>query len=191
MVNYLWPERHQRASTFMRRQLLLIYPVLLCALCLSGWGGVLAAALCPHAAASARAAASVEAGMSMDDDHACCHPEAKDAQEEHCSNSSHEAMGETQTRPAIKRDSQARHSQALAQSKDSCSHCIGRSTLPIWPAKASEPSQRRPDSHGPTQDEAKPIAPPVLRFVSSVAPTQGAPPGTATRKHLLLSIFLI
>lgn len=186
MVNYLSPERHQRASTFMRRQLLLIYPVLLCALSLSGWGGVLAAALCPHAAASARAAASVEAGMSMDDDHACCHADAKDVQEEHCSSSSHEAMGETKATPATKR-----HSQALAASEDSCSHCIGRSTLPAWPARASEPSQHRPDAHRPAQDEAKPVAPPVVRFVSSIAPTQGAPPGAAARKHLLLSIFLI
>ncbi|HEX8138654.1 MAG TPA: hypothetical protein VF544_13895 [Pyrinomonadaceae bacterium] len=170
----------------MRRRLLLIYPALLCALCLSGWGGVLAAAFCPHASASARAAASVEAGQEMDDDHACCHADARDAQEEHCSNSSHEAMVETKARPATER-----HSQALAPSEDSCSHCIGRSSLPVRPAKASEPSQHRHDARGPAKDEAKPVAPPIFRIVSSIAPTQGAPPGPTARKHLLLSIFLI
>jgi hypothetical protein len=171
----------------MRRQLLLFYPVLLCALVLSGWGGVLTAALCPHAAASARAATRAAQGMEMDDDHACCHREAKGAQKEHCSGSSHEAVGEAKrTTPAAER-----HPKTLAPSEASCSHCIGHSSLPVAPVKAGEPSQQGSDAHRLAQDESKPFAPPVAQVVSAIAPTQGAPPGPAARKHLLLSIFLI
>lgn len=191
MVNYWWPERHQRASTFMRHQRLLVYPVLLCALVLSGWGSVLAAALCPHAASRA-AAASVEAGVGVDDDHACCHADAEGAGE-HCSGSKHEATGESKATHAHGQRAQATKPlrQALAPSESSCSHCVGHSSLPVAPARFGEPSRPKHDAHRPAQDEAKPVAPPVIRFVSSIAPTQGAPPGPAARKHLLLSIFLI
>jgi hypothetical protein len=184
MVNYLSLNRHQKASAFMRRQFFIIR-LLLCALMLSGWGGLLGAAFCPHAAARAGAVASVAESMSMADDHACCHADAKGS-DKHCSNSSHGAMDGMEATPATEPSP-----QALAPPAASCSHCIGHSSLPAAPTKAGEATQHRPDAHRLALKEVKHIAPPVVRFVSTIAPTQGAPPGPAARKHLLLSIFVI
>lgn len=172
----------------MRRQLLFIC-LLLCALMLSGWGAVLAAALCPHAATAGRAASVVES-MSMEDDHACCpaRDEGAAGASEHCSQASQEATHEMEAMASTARPTP----QAVAWPAASCAHCIGRNGLPAAPAKAaSDAAQKRQDAHRLTAQETKLVAPHALSFVSTISPTQGAPPGPAARKHLLLSVFLI
>jgi hypothetical protein len=167
----------------MRRRFFTIC-LLLCALMLGGWGSVLAAALCPHAA-RAEAVASVPESMKMDDDHACCRMKMEDAGE-HCSGQSHEAM------PATEAESHKVDAQALALPVEpSCSHCISHNSLPTAPVKACERAQKRPDATRLAPRAVTQITPPAVSFVSSVSPTQGAPPGPLARKHLLLSVFLI
>jgi hypothetical protein len=82
-------------------------------------------------------------------------------------------------------------SQALAPPTESCSHCITHNSLPTAPVNSREAAQNSSDAGHLALQEVKRPAPPAVRFVSAIAPTQGAPPGPPARKHLLLSVFLI
>jgi hypothetical protein len=152
--------------------------MLLCALALSGWGGVLAATLCPYAASEATLKA---------DEHASCHAKGVKADAD-SSGSTHEAMGGMEAMPQTKGESQAAIAQ-LAAGRMSC--CISHSNLPITPTgpRETQPAGRE-KNHADTQG-LRAIAPYVTRFALAVVPTQGSPPGQLTRRHLLLNVFII
>ncbi|HEX8143751.1 MAG TPA: hypothetical protein VF553_14215 [Pyrinomonadaceae bacterium] len=167
----------------MRRRLLFTV-ILLCALTLSGWGSVLASALCPHMA-RASAVAHAAAAEGMDDDHDCC-PAKRAETQKHCSDSSHEAAGEMEEMHGSKAEP-----QLLAQPSEPCSHCVSHSSLPPTPVSPRESHQSSSEvKHAATQ-EAKSFAPSDAGYVSAIIPVQGAPPVPPARKHLLLSVFLI
>jgi hypothetical protein len=166
----------------MRRQLSFVV-LLLCALLLSGWGGVLTSALCPHAARAA--VAPLAESMGMADDHACCHAQ-KAEKDEHCPTSSREAMSDMDMKAPA-----AAEPQSLAAPAGSCSHCIIHKGLPTAPVNPRDARQNNSDANQRASQNAKTVAPPAARLVSTIVPTQGAPPGATARKHLLLSIFLI
>jgi hypothetical protein len=133
------------------------------------------------------------AGMKMSDDHACCRAKMAGT-DEHCSNSSHEAAAGMEAMPATVDESQTpapAGSQSLAPPAETCSHCIIHKGLPTAPVNPRESAQNRPDANRLALQEAKRPEPLAVRFVSAIAPTQGAPPGPPARKHLLLSVFLI
>lgn len=166
----------------MRRQLLFI-GILLCALTLSGWGSVAAVALCPHAV---RATAAAAEAMKMDDDHACC-PSKNAVADEHCPGSSAKATDEMEAMPGMT----SNEPRGLAQLAESCRHCVSHNSMPTAPFSMRESQRNGAEDSRPASQEAKALAPPVVRFLSAIIPVQGAPPGQPNRKHLLLSVFLI
>jgi hypothetical protein len=164
---------------FMRRRNFFISILTLCALTLSGWSGVLAATFCPYAARTA--AASLKTA-----EHASCHAQ-RGAADVNNSNSKHEAMGDMEAMAPAEGESPA----ASAQVVESCRPCcISHGNLPTAPAGARESQQNGREAKHTAAQESKTITSP-LRFTPAVVPTQGSPPGQLTRRHLLLSIFII
>jgi hypothetical protein len=157
----------------MRRKLSII-GVLLLALCLSGWGSVLAAALsCPHAAAQ---------------DHSCCHDKhAQKKAQDLCSTPEHEAMGDMQmmAAPVV-----ADAATLRATGTTPCAHCMERSEIPATP-DAFQLNQVRRSVDVAAPHTPTPLAPFAALFTPPVRSRQGSPPGTLTRKHLLLGVFII
>jgi hypothetical protein len=171
----------------MRRQSSLI-AVLLCALVLGGWGGVLAAVLCPHAAQMAAANQSAATPLKTKG-RASCHATAgaSDAQSPASSSSSHEAMDDMEASSQTKEEARG----AAAPPTDSCRHCISHRSLPTEPVKARDAQPVRGDTGVVDSPPVKTITPPAFLLASTIVPTQGSPPTTQARRHLLLGIFLI
>ena len=73
----------------------------------------------------------------------------------------------------------------------SCAYCLGRPETPTAPAVTARiPDRTAKGADGPApRAETSPALTP-RRFIPSINPTQGAPPGQA-RRHVLLNIFLI
>lgn len=171
----------------MRLRNFFISVLLLCALALSGWGVVLAATLCPHAARAAAAAVIVTTTASKTDGHASCHAESG-APAAHQSSSTHEAMGDAEAMSPSKAESPALTAQHVGGCRPCC---VSQSNLPTAPVSPRESQQGgRGKSHAASQD-VKTIAPMVTAFVPAVVPTQGSPPGQLIRRHILLSVFII
>ena len=169
----------------MRRKISII-GVLLLSLCVSGWNSALAAALaCPHAKGEPPRAM-------MAQDHSCCHARSAQEAQPHCSTPEHEAMGDMQMMPAaataVVADTAAVANVRPAGS--SCAHCMERSEFPATSnALQANQLKRSADagiSHTPPQ-----LAPLAALFTPPVLSRQGSPPGAQTRKHLLISLFLI
>ncbi|HEV2914185.1 MAG TPA: hypothetical protein VGX92_12965 [Pyrinomonadaceae bacterium] len=169
----------------MRRQFSLIV-ILLWALNVSGWGGVLAAALCPHAAQMA-AAKGPAASPLKTKEHASCHAKADQSASQSSMASSHEANADGKA-PSSTREAGP---LALTEPARSCQHCVSHRGLPTEPVKTRDSQPGRTDAGNLYSPDAKTIAPPVFEFAQAVVPTQGAPPGRQARRHLLLSVFLI
>jgi hypothetical protein len=169
----------------MRRRKSLTVCILLCALALSGWSGVLAAALCPHGMKSAVMIATPP----VKEEHAACHAGNGEATARHAS-STHQSMDGMAEATTTQTKEESRTLAAPSQS--SCWQCcMGHSNLPSAPfnPRESQPNAREVNS-APAED-VKPFAPPVAGFVPSVLPVQGAPPGQLLARHLLLNIFII
>ncbi len=197
----------------------LLFAGLLNALLLCGWGGVFAAAMCPHA--SARAA---HAGL-----HECCrarlaHKTSKPpathcdtraesaslAHDTHGARGTHEeTRAQDATPPRVSEHPShgtahaAREGRAddglvregaraarAVRSSEGCAHCVGQPTRPNVPAKSRGGEVARRDQSRP---EPRVHAPETFSFASfapAVIPVQGSPPG-ASRLHVLLGVFLI
>lgn len=79
-----------------------------------------------------------------------------------------------------------------APSQSSCWQCcMGHSNLPAAPVNPREAQPNGREANHAATEAVKPFAPPVAGFVPAVLPVQGAPPGAAVAKHLLLNIFII
>jgi len=155
----------------------------MCALALSGWGSVLAAALCPHGM-KASAHISKPAGTG---EHATCHAESDKAVAHHAA-PKHEAIAGN----AGEADPQTKESsRTVATPSQSCSHCISHSNLPGAPVnwRESQPSGR--ETNQTIAEDRGIFAPPVVGFVPAVLPVQGSPPGPQVAKYLLLNTFII
>lgn len=159
----------------MRRKISTI-AVLLLALSVSGWSSALAAALsCSHA---------------MAQDHSCCHAQLEHKAQSHCSTPEHEAMGDMQMMPpaaAVVADAVA---EAAGQPAGSCAHCMERSEVPATP-NAQQANQLKRSMDAATSHTATPLTPFAAQFTPPVQSRQGSPPGARTRKHLLISVFII
>lgn len=171
----------------MHRRNFFISILLLCALALSGWGVVLAATLCPHAARAA--AATVAATASKTNEHSSCHAESEAPAAAHQSNSAHEAMGDMEAMSPSEEEKSAALSAQLVEGCRPC--CISHSNLPTAPVNPRELQQSGREKNQAAAQDVKTIAPQVAAFVPAVVPTQGSPPGQLIRRHILLSVFII
>lgn len=154
--------------------------IILLALVVGGWGNALAAAFCPHMAASQpQAAAEVRDS---------CHAKIESASTHH-SSSHHQAMHAAKTRQAS--DSHLQDAAAFGPIAGTCAHCVSQSGLPATPASARELTLQKRGAGKLAGHAMTPFAPPVAVSISQFAPTQHAPPAHAGRKHLFLSVFLI
>ncbi|HEV2707397.1 MAG TPA: hypothetical protein VGV59_15885 [Pyrinomonadaceae bacterium] len=163
---------------------------------LSGWGGVFASAMCRGTEASGTAAADIE------ESHACCRMQAKESASSSASSSSHCPLAETvapeQKAPAASADDVSADASAGAggrfaeSSADGCAHCFVRSENPPARFALPEPhARKRADApHVPRPDRLA-DAPVVASYARPRFSRGGAPPGTATPRHVLHSVFLI
>jgi hypothetical protein len=195
-------------SHFMRRNFSFIG--ITCALMLSGWGSVLAVALCPHAL---RAATSNSASTS--DAHDCCRMSKKSASvgggnDAHCS-------GTTENRnDASTHDEASSHRKAVPHHKafrpalssfgvepgsheaaagfavesSTCGHCVNRREQlpPFVRARASGEAKRDISSSAAHLQKVLRAVAPSFTIITPLS--RGAPPGSA-RRHVLISVFLI
>jgi hypothetical protein len=155
----------------MKRVLLIS---VVCVLLVSGWGTVLAGVLCPR----------------IPQGHACHKLETPLAHDQ--DSSSHEEMAmegmETTSAPAAKNSESA----AFGTPPGLCAHCVGVPQTPATPlvvARSAEQTGR--DVCAPLAQTCNTLSPFVSQFVSTLRATQNAPPGSANRRHLLISVFLI
>jgi hypothetical protein len=177
----------------MRHRTLLI-GILLSALLLGGWGGVIAAAFCAHDAG---------ARSMMAEEHDCCRAQLEKAQP-HCganappsSSSSHEemTMDEMEAMPvasaAAAQPLTAAVVVALDQLGAACQHCVSRRELPATFLSAQAAEQKRRDANHATPPQLKMLSAPVAYLTSTLAARQNAPPGQPARRHLLLGVLVI
>lgn len=181
----------------MRRRL--IITCIGATLFLGGWGSALAAALCSHAGTHAgvaeccrRKQSAGEAGHGTEAAHST---HAQTGQHEHAAaaassdpHDSHGAAGEESddaARAGVKVGAQAGGAGL-------CTHCVERpSNLPPSEAPTSK-SSRGGDRAQTAHVHHDSVAPNTQPFAPPVTPKQGSPPAPpASRRHLLLGVFLI
>ncbi|HEX7999395.1 MAG TPA: hypothetical protein VF528_13495 [Pyrinomonadaceae bacterium] len=163
--------------------------LLLLALSLSGWSGVLAAAFCAHDGAKP---------STTTEDHDCC-PSKLDGPTEHCgaastSSSTHEASAAKQMHAAALKTERVASSTseiALRQATQNCLHCAANSGLPSTFVVTREPEQKKRAANLAASQTLKPVVPPVASFAPAPAARQNAPPCIAARRHLLLGVLVI
>src|SRR2546423_5877558 len=132
--------------------------LLLLALLASAWGGVFAAAMCPH----------VKPG------HACCHARAASHPASH-EGMADMQMGDSQGRATAMQEPEG---AALSQPAELCDHCMGRSQLPSLPAatlREGEQSKRGADLK-PTLSPLE-LGAIVAAFIHTIPAREHAPPG--------------
>ena len=82
--------------------------------------------------------------------------------------------------------------RAFRPRSSSCAHCAGRPEQPNTNTLLREqPGAKRGDEGEAAHAPSKPLEMPSVSFFPTVVPSQGAPPGAARRRHLLISVFLI
>jgi hypothetical protein len=171
------------------RHRIFVIGLLLLALSWSGWSGVLAAAFCAHDGAQS---------STTTEDHDCCRAKL-DGPTEHCgavapSSSTHEASAAKQMHTAALKTEPAANSAseiALRQATQICFHCASNSGLPSSFVVPREPEQKKRAANFAAPQTLKPVIPLVAFFARTPAARQNAPPGIATRRHLLLGVFVI
>ena len=200
------------SQNFMRRNFSLIG--ITCALILSGWGGALAAALCPHAQRGVPSSIASTPDMRPDDAHACCRMSKKsasvDGNEAYCSGttenrnvaSTHNEASSHQkavphheaSRPAhgtVGTEPETHEAAArFAVESSTCDHCVERrEQLPAF-VRARSSGEAKPDILT-SAVHAQKVSRAVVPSFSPITPlSRGAPPGRA-RRHVLISVFLI
>jgi len=174
----------------MRRRL--IITCISATLFLGGWGSALAAALCSHAGTHAGVAECCRrkqtAGESGHGAEAAHSPHGQAGQTS--SSDQHDAHGSGEEPAAARRDGV----KAVAQAGRAglCAHCVERpSSLPPSEsprAKSSRGGDKAQQAHAGLDC----VAPNTRAFAPPVTPKQGSPPAPpASRRHLLLGVFLI
>lgn len=172
----------------MARKLLNVCVAL--ALLLGCWGGVLAAAACPHVGCDAMASApDIAVGHGG---HADSHGQNVTSPEEHsCHVTSHRARA---AKSSLQVQHQISHEElqsvASKQRGQFCAHCVGRPEAPPsprleWQSNSAKKGVDFAAPHAIAQIET--TAPVLLR---KITPAQHAPPGKSDR-HLLLNVFRI
>ena len=157
------------------------------ALCLGGWGGALAAALCASGDCCAQ---KTEAGRGAQA-HARHDGHASAATHEESCDGERDMTGEKDAgRADGESDADAGVAASSAREEGFCAHCVGRSENA--PPRESPAFRKSGQGHEGRAEVASPLtASTSTHFVNSITLKQGAPPGGPPHRHLLLSVFRI
>lgn len=198
---------------FMRRNFSFIG--IICALMLSGWGGALAAALCPHAQRAATDSNAPMADARPDDAHACCRMSKKSARvdggnDAHCSGTIEKANDASSHNEASSHGKAVPHHEAsrpahssvgaepeshvaaagFAVESSTCGHCVNRrEQLPPF-VRACASGEAKCDISSTAVHSQKVLRAVAPSFTPITPLSRGAPPGSA-RRHVLIGVFLI
>lgn len=155
----------------------------------SGWGSIVAAALCPHAN---RSAAKTVATVKVVEEHACHPAQPETVEKPHCHEDSAMEQGATAgtETPRALQDNKGRSAALTLPENVPCTHCMGRPELPASTVVARPQVEQRRGLE-PAAAQSSPLATPTLSFTQPVIYRQGAPPGSLTPKRLLTGVLLI
>lgn len=172
----------------MRRYVQILGLVVL-AFAASGWGSVLAAALCPHANLGA---AKAVAAVNMAVDQACHSAKPEIVAKPDCHDPSMGQETAADMEPSHAMPGNEGNSAALVALPENlpCTHCMGRPEIPASTVIARQNVAPKRSPEPATAQAASPLIP-LLSFTLPVIYRQGAPPGSSTPKHLLISVLLI
>lgn len=171
------------------RRLVSFTGITLLALLVSGWGSMLAAALCPHAGANLPQAV-------LADEHSGCHAKNEQTEEHHSGSRSSSRNREDRhgmkagQMAALRLHGDKSKIAALTLPAGTCTHCVGQNELPSTPASAQALTLLKRDAGKIIVQPTTPMSLPAA-FTAQFAPTQHAPPGLTNHRHILLSVFLI
>jgi hypothetical protein len=168
---------------FMRKFVSYIGIILL-ALLVSGWGSVLAVALCPHA--------GMNQALPVTEDHSCHSTKLETTSADHQQAAHHEAALDLKVKPVAVPQLHSGGHAAIGKPSGNCAHCVGQSEFPAAPASVRELTLQKTDE-GKLVLTQTPLAalPAAAVSVSRFVPSQHAPPWLAARKQLILCVFLI
>jgi hypothetical protein len=165
------------------RRFLLIASVLM--LFVSGWGHVLAAALCPHVKA----------------EHSCCPAQKQEAaRHDHGLSASHEAMPmdgmegmdmQTPATPVAETPTVGGDANSLGQPVEDCVHCMGHSQLPTPPVAVGTADQSSRSAELAAPPATSLVTPPIPALTALVTSRPHGPPGASAPRHVLINIFRI
>ena len=171
-----------------------IFGLVVLALAASGWGSLVAAALCPHAVVN-KAKASAPSATS---EAQACHTQPVIQPQAHCHDSMTAEQGEMEgmaMERATPVDDETRAPArdgrtGLGQPAEACTHCMGS---PENPVSTVVMRQQVETKRGVEMAAAQTTltVPPTTSFTHTVLFRQGAPPGSSPPKHLLIGVFLI
>lgn len=161
------------------------------ALLASGWGSVAAAVLCPHAMSSAWKRGAAE---DMAAEQACHLVKPETVAKPHCHDSdagqeATDGMDGMEASSAMPRAVDGSAALALPQNVP-CTHCLSRPEVPASTVVVRQQAEQKRSLEPAALQSALPAAP-APSFAKPVLYRQGAPPGSSTPKHLLISILLI
>ena len=155
------------------------------------WGGVLAAALCPHGCESTAHAAG-EASTTHGDHGTDCAQMVKP--EDHSGDISAHEEGHA-GEPADGDQRQSGHAGPYTvarggQHDQSCAHCVGRPEAPPSPYSEGQSSSAKRSGSFAAPLAAVQLESSAPVYLRKITPAQHAPPGESDR-HLLLNVFRI
>lgn len=159
------------------------------ALAAGGWGSVMAAALCPHAQLDAAYTGTLSAATT---DNACHSAKPETVAKPDCHDSAateQEATAVAEVPGTAPRNRGDRRTLSIPENVP-CTHCIGRPELPSSTVMARQQGEQK-RSLEPAPAQATSPATPAPSFTQPVLYRQGAPPGSTTPKHLLISVLVI
>ena len=168
----------------------LVHVCVVIALMTGCWGGVLAAAACPHSGCETPAAAPDDAAHGGHADEHSHHSASPEDHSRHGATHAEGHLAETRAQEPPRVDS-AQLRRAVVTSHDpNCAHCVGSAEAP--PSRSFE-WQSSPFKGGgklTAPRAVEQVSAPAAAFVREIIPAQHAPPGRSDR-HLLLSVFRI
>ena len=159
-----------------------------------GWGGVLAAAVCPHAGCETATGVSdqISEQTAAQGEHQSveCHSSASAEDHSAQTQAQQEHAGEPPVEKQSTLESPDSHRFVSGSHASSCSHCMSRPDAP--PSSKLEPQSNPVRKSG--KDATPHVAPQTLAHIRThvrqIIPSRRAPPGEPDR-HLLLGIFRI
>ena len=147
------------------------------------WGGVLAAAACPHQECETAAGAPDDA--SAHGEHAGEHGSHSASPEDHSGHSADSpAWDQSQPGPDHLRD------RASGGHDPDCAHCVGAAEAPPSRPFEWQPNSFKNSGKLTAPRAAQQISAPAVVLAREITPAQHAPP-RQTGRHLLLSVFRI
>lgn len=147
------------------------------------WGGVLAAAACPHL--ECETAATEPEGASAHDDHAGERGSHSASPEDHSGHSA-DSPARDQSQPGPD------HLRARASGghDQDCAHCVGAAEAPPSRPFEWQPNSFKNSGKLTAPRAAQQVTAPAVVLAREITPAQHAPP-RQTGRHLLLSVFRI